>query len=260
MKYLYLFLLFFPVSIFAQKAYIFKIDSLPKQGVLLDKGWKWQAGDNPDFAKPDFDDSTWTPIDPTKDIAALPEIFNAQIKWLRLDFEVKNKLPNPLGIAINQAGASEIYLNGHLMHQLGHFDTDSTKVKAYDPLEIPIYFPADSVGQYHLAVRYALQPNIRYTNIYSHTKNRLFNATLLNLVPTLNAQRDFRIYYLGLDIFKIGIFFMLFVLHLAFYFYQRSNKTHLLIAIGFLAFSFIDRKSTRLNSSHLRLSRMPSSA
>lgn len=25
----------------------FRIDSLPPQGVLLDKGWKWHAGDNP---------------------------------------------------------------------------------------------------------------------------------------------------------------------------------------------------------------------
>ena len=237
MKQLTLFLLFFSLNTFAQKSEPFRIDSLSTEGVLLDKGWKFHSGDNPDFAKADFDDSTWTPIDPTKDIAALPQIFNAQIKWLRLDFEVKNKLPNPLGIAINQAGASEIYLNGHLIHQFGHFDTDSTKVKAYDPLEIPIHFPADSVGEYHLAVRYALQPYIRYTNIYSKTKNHLFNATILNLVPSLNAQREFLIYYIGLDIFKIGIFFMLFVLHLAFYLYQRSNKTHLILAMCFLTFA-----------------------
>ena len=239
MKQLVLFLLFFSNSTFAQKSEIFHIDSLPTEGVLLNKGWKYQTGDNPDWAKPDFDDSAWKPIDPTKDIAALPEIFNAQIKWLRLDFEVKNKLPNPLGIAINQAGASEIYLNGHLIHQFGHIDSDSTKVKAYDPLEYPIHFPADSIGQYHLAVRYALQPNIRYTNIFELTQNRLFNATLLNLVPTLNAQRDFRVYYTGLDMFKIGVFFMLFVLHLAFYFYQRSNKTHLVLAICFLLLTIL---------------------
>ena len=237
MKQLVLLLLFFSSYTFAQNTPIFQIDSLPTEGVLLNKGWKYQTGDNPNWAKPDFDDSTWKPIDPTKDIATLPEVFNAQIKWLRLNFEVKNKLPNPLGIAINQAGASEIYLNGRLIHQFGHFDTDSTKVKAYDPLEIPIYFPADSVGQHHLAVRYALQPYIRYTNIYSKTKNCLFNATILNLVPTLNVQSDFRVYYTGLDIFKIGIFFMLFVLHLAFYFYQRSNKTHLLLAMCFLTFA-----------------------
>ena len=239
MKQLVLFLLFFSNSTFAQKSEIFHIDSLPTEGVLLNKGWKYQTGDNPDWAKPDFDDSAWTPIDPTKDIAALPEIFNAQIKWLRLDFEVKNKLPNPLGIAINQAGASEIYLNGHLIHQFGHIDSDSTKVKAYDPLEYPIHFPADSIGQYHLAVRYALQPNIRYTNIFELTQNRLFKATLLNLVPTLNAQRDFRVYFVGVDMFKIGVYFMLFVLHLAFYFYQRSNKTHLVLAICFLLLTIL---------------------
>jgi signal transduction histidine kinase/DNA-binding response OmpR family regulator len=239
MKQLIIFIFFFSTPAIAQKSAVFHIDSLNTEGVLLNKGWKYQTGDNPDWAKSDFDDSAWTPIDPTKDIAALPEIFNAKIKWLRLDFEVKNKLPNPLGIAINQAGASEIYLNGQLIHQFGHFDTDSTKVKAYDPLEIPIHFPADSVGQYHLAVRYALQPNIRYTNIYILTMNRLFNATILKLVPTLNAQRDFRVYYIGSEIFKFGVFFMLFVLHLAFYFYQKSNKTHLVLAICFLAYTVL---------------------
>jgi two-component system NtrC family sensor kinase len=241
MKNLTLFLLFLSLNALSQNNDIFHIDSLGTKGVLLNKGWKYQTGDNLDWAKPDFDDSAWTPIDPTKDIAALPEISNAKIKWLRLDFEVKNKLPNPLGIAISQAGASEIYLNGHLFHQFGHIDTDSTKVKAYDPLEIPIYIPADSVGQYHLAVRYALQPTIRYTNIFSMTqdRNRLFNATLLNLVPTLNAQRESRIYYTGLDMLKIGVYFMLFVLHLAFYLYQRNNKTHLVLAICFLCFSVL---------------------
>ena len=31
---------------------------------------------NPDWAKPDFDDSAWARIDPTKEIAALPEVNN----------------------------------------------------------------------------------------------------------------------------------------------------------------------------------------
>ncbi len=238
MRRITIFILFFSISTFAQKS-DFHIDSLPTEGVLLNKNWTYQTGDNPDWAKSDFDDSAWTPIDPTKELFALPQLFNAQIKWLRLDFEVKKKLPNPLGIAVNQAGASEIYLNGRLIHQFGHFDTDSTQVKAYDPLEIPIYFPADSVGHYTLAVRYALQPNIRYTNIYTLTKNRLFNATLFNLVPTLNAQSAFKVYYLGLEIFIIGVFFMVFVLHLAFYFSQRSNTVHLLLAIFLLCNAFI---------------------
>jgi len=51
----------------------FRIDSLPPQGVWLNKGWKWQAGDNTEWAKPEFDDSQWAAIDPTKDIMDLPQ-------------------------------------------------------------------------------------------------------------------------------------------------------------------------------------------
>ncbi len=53
-------------KLIAQDSGIFEINTLPKEGILLDKGWKFRAGDNPDFAKPDFDDSAWSPINPTK--------------------------------------------------------------------------------------------------------------------------------------------------------------------------------------------------
>jgi hypothetical protein len=50
-----------------------RIDSLPRQGFLLDKGWKFQLGDKPDFAKVDFDDSQWQFINPNVDIAAIAQ-------------------------------------------------------------------------------------------------------------------------------------------------------------------------------------------
>ena len=49
-------LLLFPLLAFAQNEAIFRINSLPKEGVLLNQGWKWHAGDNPEWAKPEFDD------------------------------------------------------------------------------------------------------------------------------------------------------------------------------------------------------------
>ena len=53
---------------------VFHLDSLPVQGILLDKGWKFHVGDNPDWARPDFDDSKWEDIEPTLDIYRLPQI------------------------------------------------------------------------------------------------------------------------------------------------------------------------------------------
>ena len=153
---------------------VFKLDSLPKQGVLLDKGWKWHAGDNPDF-----DDSAWESIDPTKDIHDLPQIFDSKVKWLRLNIEVKNKIIKPTGISIMQAGASEIYLNGQLIHRIGQINGNIKLIKASDPLDIPLSFPIDTIWKYTLSIRYVLQPKVRYTTLYGLTQNMLFKATIV---------------------------------------------------------------------------------
>ncbi|WP_162055883.1 hypothetical protein [Pontibacter pamirensis] len=48
------------------------LNHLPEDGILLDRGWKLQAGDNPEWASPNIDDSGWQAVDPTKDIKAMP--------------------------------------------------------------------------------------------------------------------------------------------------------------------------------------------
>lgn len=68
-----------PIILIAQKADFFPIDSLPTEGVVLNKNWKWHTGDNPEWAKLDFDDSSWENIDPTKDIMDLPQIQDGKI-------------------------------------------------------------------------------------------------------------------------------------------------------------------------------------
>ncbi|CAN5320228.1 hypothetical protein BH09BAC4_BH09BAC4_52020 [soil metagenome] len=72
-------------SIFAQSL---PIDSLTSQGVLLEKGWTFQVGDNPDWAKPGFDDRNWETILPTNDIRAIPQLWKTERGWFRLRFSV----------------------------------------------------------------------------------------------------------------------------------------------------------------------------
>jgi hypothetical protein len=74
MKYLTLIFLLFSLPFYAQQTDIFRIDSLPTEGVLLDKGWKFHAGDDPEWAKADFDDSAWESIDPMKNLHFLPQV------------------------------------------------------------------------------------------------------------------------------------------------------------------------------------------
>ena len=73
------------MSMLAQAQPVFHLDSLPTAGVLLDKGWTFHAGDNLDFARPEFDDKSWEPLNPALDIFELPQVpKTGKIGWLRL--------------------------------------------------------------------------------------------------------------------------------------------------------------------------------
>jgi len=90
---------------------IFHLKELPTEGVLLDKGWKFHAGDNPDYAKPEYDDKAWQAINPTLDIHDLPQIPKSGVVWFRLHLFVdSNLLKEQLALIIQQSGASKIYL------------------------------------------------------------------------------------------------------------------------------------------------------
>src|SRR5690242_3837510 len=71
---------------------IFYLKNLPPDGVLLDKGWKFQEGDNLDYAKPGFDDNTWQTINPTLAIYDQPAIAKSGICWLRLHMVIDSSL------------------------------------------------------------------------------------------------------------------------------------------------------------------------
>src|SRR5437868_12328222 len=73
-------------------ASVFYLSKLPSEGVLLDKGWKFHTGDNPDYAKPDYDDKAWQSINPTLDIHDLPPVAKTGISWLRLHLVIDSNL------------------------------------------------------------------------------------------------------------------------------------------------------------------------
>jgi len=208
----------------------FHIDSLSAAGILLDKGWKFQAADNPDFAKPGYDDSGWQSINPALDIHDLPAISKTGICWLRLHLRIdSNLLDQQLALIINQATASEIYLNGRLIYNFGKISINARETEAYDPLAKPVSIQFDNNPEQVLAVRYSVQAGISYTNIW----NRV-NPILRIRINEINASFENYRYERGFAtsiIFRMGLFLILAVLHFAYFYYYRPQKANLYLAL-----------------------------
>ncbi len=91
-------------------------------GGRLDLGgaWRYHGGDDAAWADPELDDSSW-PLSPIRfERGRLPANGWPGIGWFRLHLEVGEELLHePLALIVFQEGASEIYLDGARLAQLG---------------------------------------------------------------------------------------------------------------------------------------------
>ncbi len=233
MKSLLSLLLFLSLPVLAQQRTIFKIDSLPANGILLDKNWKWHAGDNPDWAKADFDDSTWESIDPTLVIPELKSKLSNQPLWLRLKFK-SSTTKNNLFISVKQSGATEIYLNNHLIHAFGMIDTSNDKTKSYDPNGGYISLPIDTTENI-LAIKYYFEKGVRYKSVFD-VSYPLFSARIFSEKAVLEADKNKNAFIW--EGFNLGFPLILFVVHFIIFLFYMPFRANLWYSLWAL-FTFI---------------------
>ena len=225
------------LSLLAQAQPVFHLDSLPAAGVLLDKGWTYHAGDNPDFARPEFDDKSWEPLNPSLDIFELPQVpKTGKIGWLRLHLTLDSTvLQSQLALIIQQSVASEYYLNGKLIQVFGKLGQNSNEIEAFDPLWKPVSFPINKAQHQVLAIRFALKPAIHYTTIFE-TSNPVATIQLLRTEEAVTIYTNLRVYTERFTMTQLGVWIMLFVLNFIFFLPNRDNKSRLYFAIFALFF------------------------
>lgn len=130
-----------------------KLKHYKSEKIILNKGWKFHPGDDANWADPTFDDNQWQPIDPTQDIHYLTKLREAEIGWFRLHLQVDSSLLNiPLAMAILQRGASEIYLNGKLIHSLGVVSQNKEEEVLFNPNYAPYSFQFSGGSNQVLAI------------------------------------------------------------------------------------------------------------
>jgi class 3 adenylate cyclase len=217
---------------FAQKSEVFRIDSLPAQGILLDKGWKFQVADSQVFANPNFDDSKWESIDPTKDIVLdLPQIpKDGKIVWFRLRFSLDSAINQPLALALQQSGASEIYLNGTLIKRIGIIHENPKLIKAYNPYNFPIAISINKETTQILAIRYALQPDISYGTHFG-TPNSGFTIRLNASENAIEFYTNNLYFHHQGQFPRIGIFGILGILFFTLYLFFPTQKASLYFSL-----------------------------
>ena len=239
MKYLLIVLMLSPVVIIAQQNNVFTLSTTAAKTtkfasgwIALDSGWKFKAGDNPDWAKPGFDDSSWHSINIFKALDDVPGIFSKNnIVWFRMRLITDSTLLNKqLVMRIYQIGASEIYLDGKLTHRLGIVSANSDSARYYSPNTILLSFPIKYNTEQTLAIRFANLP-ARY-RIYSGSSN-------LQLEPWIstidNAADDYfvrfyRIYNSRINI-GIGAGAVLCFLYLSFFIFLPARKINLYFSL-----------------------------
>jgi hypothetical protein len=214
---------------------IFRIDSLPPQGVLLDKGWRWHAGDNPEWAKSDFEDAKWQAINPALDIHDLPQVRQAQMGWFRLKLQVDSTiLQQALALAIRQVGASEIYLDGRVIYRLGVVSNVPEQEQTAN-LKGEVYsFQLNGQHTHQLAIRYSFTTANFYHNIDGWS-----NPCLALQLQSSNQAHIDQLYGtlipFILDFVMSSLYLLLGVTFLFFYFSFNTRKPYLffgLYAIG----------------------------
>ncbi len=230
MKILYglLILTFFTASFCFSQDTVVHIDNIPAGGLVLNKGWKFKADDNPAYARSDFEDRTWQSIDPALNIHdSLPELPKSGICWFRLHLSVDTSIRQHLALMIYQSGASEIYLNGTQIAHFGVLSANPKEIRAYDPIGKPVLLPENSGAHYLLAVRFAVQPSISYT-LFTFDGSPALRIRVNTLESSMEKYYQASSSGLAiLEYFRVGVFFILTIVHLAFYLFYPRQKANL---------------------------------
>ena len=200
--------------------------TVPLGGSVLDKGWKFRAGDDTAYARPGYDDAGWAPINPNQLPGQLPQLTGVRVGWLRLRLAVADSLRGrALVLLFQQTGASEVYLNGRLLHRYGRVSADPAQVRPGPftavPLEVHFVGPREQV----LAVRFApwgplawFKDNINFLRV---------RITGLPGLLRRNAERAVA----PTDYFATGaVFVLLSLLHLFFRRYNPAQRANLYFA------------------------------
>jgi hypothetical protein len=199
----------------------------------LDRGWRFHSGDDPHWADPGFNDSTWKEVSLSDISSYMPAFSRNDIGWFRCKLYIDS--PGTTGesvIALSQLGASEVYLNGNIFLHLGAIVSGQMLISD-NPHFKPFLIHTNPIDTLNIAIRFA---STRFNRLWLLRKSNSlplsvmisnWNRGLDKYETILKAQRI----PVGLSYLTVGVG----VIFLMLYIFNAENTLILLFA----AFSFL---------------------
>lgn len=205
------------------------------QIIYIQDRWRFQPGDNPEWADPEYDDSDWSVISTNLSEADLAFIDWDGIGWFRIDMNVHENLRSkPVALIVDRhLGASEIYINGEKVYELGNFSNNPESVNSFKKeAPIPIVFDNEEIQV--LAVRF-INPD------YSITGQVMgYNGFRFHIGEWETYQTDrytFLTRNTGRNMLYIGLLIAFSLFHILLFAFNRAEFRNLYFSIfvGMLA-------------------------
>jgi len=199
--------------------------------VSLDAPWRFHAGDDPRYADPSFDDSSWPLLKPKQTFASagLP-VSSGGYSWARIHLHLVHAGP-PLGIAIERLGGLPyaVYANGN---QIAVSRTMGLQIAQSNP-PFPIALPpaADIV----VAIRFFHPRPFVLWEIRTFPLQAVLVGPLGAMADATELARNREFDNNGLSALILILILLAFVpFALALYLAQRAHSEYLWLAIYFL--------------------------
>ncbi|MFC1715634.1 ATP-binding protein [Candidatus Poribacteria bacterium] len=205
--------------------------------------WRYYPGDSLDWADPEFDDSSWEIVDPRLRPEQFSKIDWQGIGWFRTHIDLPSSvLGKPLGLLLEQAGASEVYIDGELFCR---FDKAGAQREGETDWVIgPVHVSFHDKPDHVIAIRYS---NSAAEKFYRAGFMAGFGFSLADL----SLINEIRINEMARDRMIQGIFsalpFAFGLLHLLLFLFFRRTVENLYFAIAMFltaTSTFLDYQSS----------------
>jgi class 3 adenylate cyclase len=186
----------------------------------LNERWHYLPGDDPRRAAPAFPDTGWQVqrqyLDPQT--AKFPGI-----GWWRRPVEIDSSLAGkPLAMIMEHGGASEVYIDGKLLHRFGRIGEHRAQDQRYTAGGQPFIFVLPAADTYLFAVRYA-DPDLRGLHGFS--------IVIRPANEAIAEDRGTVMSYTGISLFLVGLFLAFGLLHAVLFLYYRAARSNIWFAI-----------------------------